>query len=119
MEKQEMTQDDKSAPDLELVKLIYHTAHKTAEDMAIPIPIVVSALVHAASVMAQIYDCRESFDSAIKVNRLEASPGGSHLNGLDTEDRACVIRRHRFYPWPVRRHGWRERWKGLPGVLRD
>jgi hypothetical protein len=23
--------------------------------------------------------------------------GGSHLNGLDTEDRACVIRRHRFY----------------------
>jgi hypothetical protein len=73
MEKQEMTQDDKSAPDLEVVKLIYHTAHKTAEDMAIPIPIVVSALVHAASVMAQIYDCRESFDSAIKVNRLEAS----------------------------------------------
>ena len=68
-----MTQDDKSAPDLELVKLIYHTAHKTAEDMAIPIPIVVSALVHAASVMAQIYDCRESFDAAIKVNRLEAS----------------------------------------------
>jgi hypothetical protein len=55
------------------LQLIYHTAHKTAEDMAIPIPIVVSALVHAASVMAQIYDCRESFDSAIKVNRLEAS----------------------------------------------
>jgi len=68
-----MTQDDKSAPDLELVKLIYHTAHKTAEDMAIPIPAVISALVHAASVMAQIYDCRESFDAAIKVNRLEAS----------------------------------------------
>src|SRR4051812_13868967 len=37
-----------------------------------------------------------------------STPGGSHLNGLDTEDRACVIRRHRFYPWPVRRHGWRE-----------
>ena len=68
-----MTQDDKSAPDLELVKLIYHTAHKTAEDKGIPIPTVVSALVHAASVMAQIYDCRESFDSDIKVNRLEAS----------------------------------------------
>ena len=33
-----MTQDDKSAPDLELVKLIYHTAHKTAEDKGIPIP---------------------------------------------------------------------------------
>jgi hypothetical protein len=44
-----MTQDDKSAPDLELVKLIYHTAHKTAEDKGIPIPTVVSALVHAAS----------------------------------------------------------------------
>jgi hypothetical protein len=73
MEKQEMTQDDKSAPDSEIVKLIYHTAHKAAEDMGIPIPIVVSALVHAASVMAQIYDCRESFDAAIKVNRLEAS----------------------------------------------
>ena len=27
-----MTQDDKSASDLEFVKLIYHTAHKTAED---------------------------------------------------------------------------------------
>jgi hypothetical protein len=44
---------------LELVKLIYHTAHKTAEDKGIPIPTVVSALVHAASVMAQIYDCPE------------------------------------------------------------
>ena len=68
-----MTQDDKSAPDLEFVKLIYHTAHKAAEDMGIPIPTAVSALVHAASVMAQIYDCQESFDSAVKVNRLEAS----------------------------------------------
>ena len=68
-----MTQDDKSAPDLELVKLIYHTAHKTAEDKGIPIPTVVSALVHAASVMAQIYDCPEIFESAVKVNRLEAS----------------------------------------------
>ena len=68
-----MTQDDKSAPDLELVKLIYHTAHKTAEDKGIPIPTVVSALVHAASVMAQIYDCQEVFESAFKLNRLEAS----------------------------------------------
>jgi hypothetical protein len=73
MRKQEMTLDDKSAPDSELVKLIYHTAHKTAEDKGIPIPTVVSALVHAASVMAQIYDCPEIFDSAVKVNRLEAS----------------------------------------------
>jgi hypothetical protein len=64
MREQEMTQDDKSAPDLELVKLIYHTAHKTAEDKGIPIPTVVTALVHAASVMAQIYDCHEIFDSA-------------------------------------------------------
>src|SRR3954469_20012412 len=47
------------------------------------------------------------------------SSGGSHLNGLDTEDWACVIRRHRFYPWAVRCHGWREQWKGLLGVLRD
>ncbi len=68
-----MTQHDKSAPDVELVKLIYHTAHKTAEDKGIPIPTVVTALVHAASVMAQIYDCHEIFDSAVKVNRLEAS----------------------------------------------
>ena len=68
-----MTQDDKSASDLELVKLIYHTAHKTAEDKGIPIPTVVSALVHAASVMAQIDDCPEIFESAVKVNRLEAS----------------------------------------------
>jgi hypothetical protein len=68
-----MTQEDKSALDLELVKLIYHTAHKTAEDKGIPIPTVVSALVHAASVMAQIYDCQETFDLAVKVNRLEAS----------------------------------------------
>jgi hypothetical protein len=124
MREQEMTQDDKSAPDLELVKLIYHTAHKTAEDRlcaflggplsmapaakveiardntvlsrvmspvtgvftmcttclhqrpedkGIPIPTVVSALVHAASVMARIYDCPEIFESAVKVNRLEAS----------------------------------------------
>jgi hypothetical protein len=56
MEKQEMIQDDKSAPGLELVKLTYHTAHKAAENIGIPIPIVVSALVHAASVMAQIYE---------------------------------------------------------------
>ena len=28
-----MTQDDKSAPDSEMVKLIYHTAHKAAEDI--------------------------------------------------------------------------------------
>ena len=35
---------------MELVKLIYHTAHKAAEDKGIPIPTVVSALVHAASV---------------------------------------------------------------------
>ena len=61
---------------MELVKLIYHTAHKTAEDKEIPIPTVVSALVHAASVMAQIYDCQEVFESAVKVNRLEASRGG-------------------------------------------
>jgi hypothetical protein len=55
------------------VSRVYHTAHKTAEDKGIPIPTVVSALVHAASVMAQIYDCHEIFDSAVKVNRLEAS----------------------------------------------
>ena len=56
-----MIQDDKSAPDLELVKLTYHTAHKAAENIGIPIPIVVSALVHAASVMAQIYEAVYGF----------------------------------------------------------
>jgi hypothetical protein len=86
-----MTQDDKSAPDLELVKLIYHTAHKTAEDKGIPIPTVVSALVHAASVMAQIYDCHEIFDSAVKVNRLEASRleeirGGYQVEKIPTSE---------------------------------
>ena len=86
MEKQEITQDDKSAPDLELVKLIYHTAHKTAEDMAIPIPIVVSALVHAASVMAQIYDCHEIFESAVKVNRLEEIRGGYQVEKTPTNE---------------------------------
>jgi hypothetical protein len=73
VEEKKMATTDKTEEDLELVKLIYHTAHKTAEDKGIPIPNVVSALVHAASVMAQIYDCRDNFESAVKANRLEAS----------------------------------------------
>jgi hypothetical protein len=69
---------------LELVKLIYHTAHKAAEDKGIPIPTVVSALVHAASVMAQIDDCPEIFESAVKVNRLEEIRGGYQVRKTPT-----------------------------------
>jgi hypothetical protein len=69
---------------LELVKLIYHTAHKAAEDKGIPIPTVVSALVHAASVMAQIDDCPEIFESAVKVNRLEEIRGGYQVGKTPT-----------------------------------
>jgi hypothetical protein len=71
---------------LELVKLIYHTAHKAAEDKGIPIPTVVSALVHAASVMAQIYDCQEVFESAVKVNRLEEIRGGYQVEKTPTSE---------------------------------
>jgi len=71
---------------LELVKLIYHTAHKAAEDKGIPIPTVVSALVHAASVMAQIYDCQEVFESAVKVNRLEEIRGGYQVEKIPTSE---------------------------------
>jgi hypothetical protein len=71
---------------LELVKLIYHTAHKAAEDKGIPIPTVVSALVHAASVMAQIYDCQEVFESAVKVNRLEEIHGGYQVGKTPTSE---------------------------------
>src|SRR4051812_45074803 len=61
----------------------------------------------------------ESHADSSRQPRPVRNSGGSHLNGLDTEDWACVIRRHRFYPWAVRCHGWREQWKGLLGVLRD
>ena len=71
---------------MELVKLIYHTAHKAAEDKGIPIPTVVSALVHAASVMAQIYDCQEVFESAVKVNRLEEIRGGYQVEKIPTSE---------------------------------